>query len=86
MLLKTGTDQYLFATLLKVLNIPKSTIDTRDKSKKIIDVAPADEILLSNLNINALIPAKVDIKTSSFVKIVNEEPKNNESFFVIKKE
>ena len=38
-----------FSTLSKALNIPKSTIATRDKSKQFIDVAPSDEILLSYL-------------------------------------
>ena len=71
--------------LSKTLNIPKSTIDTWNKSKRYIDVALADEILLSNLNTNALLPAKVEKKTSSFVKVVNEEPKVNESSLVIKK-
>ena len=74
-----------FPTLSKALNIPKSTIATWDKSKKFIDVAPADEILLSNININTLLPAKVDKKTSGFVKVVNEEPKYNEGSLVIKK-
>ena len=74
-----------FATLSKTINIPKSTIDTWNKSKRYIDVALADEILLSNLNTNALLPAKVEKKTSSFVKVVNEEPKVNESSLVIKK-
>ena len=74
-----------FPTLSKALNIPKSTIATWDKSKKFIDVAPADEILLSNININTLLPAKVDKKTSGFVKVVNEEPKYNEDALVIKK-
>ena len=74
-----------FSTLSKTINIPKSTIDTWNKSKRYIDVALADEILLSNLNTNALLPAKVEKKTSSFVKVVNEEPKVNESSLVIKK-
>lgn len=74
-----------FPKLSKALNIPKSTIATWDKSKKFIDVAPADEILLSNININTLLPAKVDKKTSGFVKVVNEEPKYNEDALVIKK-
>ena len=74
-----------FSTLSKALNIPKSTIDTWVKSKKFIDVAPADEILLSHLNINTLLPAKVKNKTNSFVKVVNEEPKYTEGSLVIKK-
>ena len=74
-----------FSTLSKTINIPKSTIDTWNKSKRYIDVALADEILLSNLNTNALLPAKVEKKTSSFLKVVNEEPKVNESSLVIKK-
>ena len=44
-----------FSTLSKALNIPKSTIDTWNKSKRYIDVAPADEILLSYLYINILL-------------------------------
>ena len=74
-----------FPTLSKALNIPKSTIVTWDKSKKFVDVAPADEILLSNLNINALLLAKAEKRTSGFVKVVNEEPKYNEGSLVIKK-
>ena len=41
-----------FSTLSTTINIPKSTIDTWNKSKRYIDVALADEILLSHLFIN----------------------------------
>ena len=34
---------------------------------------------------NTLLPAKVEKKTSGFVKVVNEEPKYNEGSLVIKK-
>ena len=34
---------------------------------------------------NTLLPAKVEKKTSGFVKVVNEEPKYNEGYLVIKK-
>ena len=74
-----------FSTLSKALNIPRSSIHTWEKSKIYADVAPADETLLSHLNINTLLPAKVEKKTSSFVKIVNEEPKYTEGSLVIKK-
>ena len=71
--------------LSRALNIPRSSIHTWEKSKIYADVAPADSTLLSHLNINALLPAKVKNKTNSFVKVVNEEPKVSESFLVIKK-
>ena len=71
--------------LSRALNIPRSSIHTWEKSKIYADVAPADATLLSHLNINALLPAKVKNKTNSFVKVVNEEPKYNEDAFVIKK-
>ena len=71
--------------LSRALNIPRSSIHTWEKSKIYADVAPADETLLSHLNINTLLPAKVEKKTSGFVKVVNEEPKYNEGSFVIKK-
>ena len=71
--------------LSRALNIPRSSIHTWEKSKIYADVAPADATLLSHLNINALLPAKVKNKTNSFVKVVNEEPKVSESFLVIKK-
>ena len=71
--------------LSRALNIPRSSIHTWEKSKIYADVAPADETLLSHLNINTLLPAKVEKKTSSFVKVVNEEPKYNEGSLVIKK-
>ena len=74
-----------FSTLSKALNIPRSSIHTWEKSKNYADVAPADETLLSHLNINTLLPAKVEKKTSGFVKVVNEEPKYNEGSLVIKK-
>ena len=56
------------SSLSKALNIPRSSIHTWDKSKEFIDVAPADETLLSHLNVGALPPAKVEKKTNSFVK------------------
>ena len=71
--------------LSRALNIPRSSIHTWEKSKIYADVAPADATLLSHLNINALLPAKVKNKTNSFVKVVNEEPKYNEGSLVIKK-
>ena len=71
--------------LSRALNIPRSSIHTWEKSKIYADVAPADETLLSHLNINALLPAKVKNKTNSFVKVVNEEPKSGEVALVIKK-
>ena len=71
--------------LSRALNIPRSSIHTWDKSKIYADVAPADATLLSHLNINALLPAKVKNKTNSFVKVVNEEPKSGEVALVIKK-
>ena len=71
--------------LSRALNIPRSSIHTWEKSKIYADVAPADETLLSHLNINTLLPAKVEKKTSSFVKVVNEEPKSDEVALVIKK-
>ena len=71
--------------LSRALNIPRSSIHTWEKSKIYADVAPADETLLSHLNINTLLPAKVEKKTSGFVKVVNEEPKYNEGSLVIKK-
>ena len=74
-----------FSTLSKALNIPRSSIHTWEKSKIYADVAPADATLLSHLNINALLPAKVKNKTNSFVKVVNEEPKYTEGSLVIKK-
>ncbi|MSU07322.1 hypothetical protein FYJ80_11240 [Spirochaetales bacterium NM-380-WT-3C1] len=74
-----------FSTLSKALNIPRSSIHTWEKSKIYADVAPADETLLSHLNINTLLPAKVEKKTSSFVKVVNEEPEYTEGSLVIKK-
>ena len=74
-----------FSTLSKALNIPRSSIHTWEKSKNYADVAPADETLLSHLNINTLLPAKVEKKTSGFVKVVNEEPKYTEGSLVIKK-
>ena len=74
-----------FSTLSKALNIPRSSIHTWEKSKIYADVAPADETLLSHLNINTLLPAKVEKKISSFVKVVNEEPKYTEGSLVIKK-
>ena len=74
-----------FSTLSKALNIPRSSIHTWEKSKIYADVAPADETLLSHLNINTLLPAKVEKKTSGFVKVVNEEPKYTEGSLVIKK-
>ena len=74
-----------FSTLSKALNIPRSSIHTWEKSKIYTDVTPADETLLSHLNINTLLPAKVEKKTSDFVKVVNEEPKYTEGSLVIKK-
>ena len=71
--------------LSRALNIPRSSIHTWEKSKIYADVAPADATLLSHLNINALLPAKVKNKTNSFVKVVKEEPKVIESSLVIKK-
>ena len=71
--------------LSRALNIPRSSIHTWEKSKIYADVAPADATLLSHLNINTLLPAKVEKKTSSFVKVVNEEPKSGEVALVIKK-
>ena len=71
--------------LSRALNIPRSSIHTWEKSKIYADVAPADSTLLSHLNINALLPAKVKNKTNSFVKVVNEEPKSGEVALVIKK-
>ena len=71
--------------LSRALNIPRSSIHTWEKSKIYADVAPADAALLSLLNINALLPAKVKNKTNSFVKVVNEEPKSGEVALVIKK-
>ena len=71
--------------LSRALNIPRSSIHTWEKSKIYADVAPADSTLLSHLNINALLPAKVKNKTNSFVKVVNEEPKSDEVALVIKK-
>ena len=71
--------------LSRALNIPRSSIHTWEKSKIYADVAPADETLLSHLNINTLLPAKVEKKTSGFVKVVNEEPKSGEVALVIKK-
>ena len=71
--------------LSRALNIPRSSIHTWEKSKIYADVAPADATLLSHLNINALLPAKVKNKTNSFVKVVNEEPKYNNGSLVIKK-
>ena len=71
--------------LSRALNIPRSSIHTWEKSKSYADVAPADATLLSHLNINALLPAKVKNKTNSFVKVVNEEPKSGEVALVIKK-
>ena len=71
--------------LSRALNIPRSSIHTWEKSKIYADVAPADATLLSHLNINALLPAKVKNKTNSFVKVVNEEPKSGEVALVIKK-
>ena len=71
--------------LSRALNIPRSSIHTWEKSKIYADVARADATLLSHLNINALLPAKVKNKTNSFVKVVNEEPKSGEVALVIKK-
>ena len=71
--------------LSRALNIPRSSIHTWEKSKIYADVAPADATLLSHLNINALLPAKVKNKTNSFVKVVNEDPKSGEVALVIKK-
>ena len=71
--------------LSRALNIPRSSIHTWEKSKIYADVAPADATLLSHLNINALLPAKVKNKTNSFVKVVDEEPKSGEVALVIKK-
>ena len=71
--------------LSRALNIPRSSIHTWEKSKIYADVAPADATLLSHLNINALLPARVKNKTNSFVKVVNEEPKSGEVALVIKK-
>ena len=71
--------------LSRALNIPRSSIHTWEKSKIYADVAPADATLLSHLNINALLPAKVKNKTNNFVKVVNEEPKSGEVALVIKK-
>ena len=71
--------------LSRALNIPRSSIHTWEKSKIYADVAPADETLLSHLNINTLLPAKVEKKTSGFVKVVNEEPKYTEGSLIIKK-
>ena len=71
--------------LSRALNIPRSSIHTWEKSKIYADVAPANATLLSHLNINALLPAKVKNKTNSFVKVVNEEPKSGEVALVIKK-
>ena len=71
--------------LSRALNIPRSSIHTWEKSKNYADVAPADETLLSHLNINTLLPAKVKNKTNSFVKVVDEEPKSGEVALVIKK-
>ena len=71
--------------LSRALNIPRSSIHTWEKSKIYADVAPADATLLSHLNINALLPAKVKNKTNSFVKVVNEKPKSDEVALVIKK-
>ena len=71
--------------LSRALNIPRSSIHTWEKSKIYADVAPADATLLSHLNINTLLPAKVEKKTSGFVKVVNEEPKYTEGSLVIKK-
>ena len=71
--------------LSRALNIPRSSIHTWEKSKIYADVTPADETLLSHLNINTLLPAKVEKKTSDFVKVVNEEPKYTEGSLVIKK-
>lgn len=71
--------------LSRALNIPRSSIHTWEKSKIYADVAPADATLLSHLNINALLPAKVKNKTNSFVKVDNEEPKSDEVALVIKK-
>ena len=71
--------------LSRALNIPRSSIHTWEKSKIYAEVAPADATLLSHLNINALLPAKVKNKTNSFVKVVNEEPKSGEVALVIKK-
>ena len=71
--------------LSRALNIPRSSIHTWEKSKIYADVAPADATLLSHLNINALLPAKVKNKTNSFVKVVNEEPKSGEVALVNKK-
>ena len=71
--------------LSRALNIPRSSIHTWEKSKIYADVTPADATLLSHLNINALLPAKVKNKTNSFVKVVNEEPKSGEVALVIKK-
>ena len=71
--------------LSRALNIPRSSIHTWEKSKIYADVAPADATLLSHLNINALLPAKVKNKTNSFVKVVNEETKSGEVALVIKK-
>ena len=71
--------------LSRALNIPRSSIHTWEKSQIYADVAPADATLLSHLNINALLPAKVKNKTNSFVKVVNEETKSGEVALVIKK-
>ena len=70
---------------LLMIKIPLSCINTWENLEKYINVYPADEILLSNLNANTLLPAKVEKKTSGFVKVVNEEPKYNEGYLVIKK-
>ena len=70
--------------LSRALNIPRSSIHTWEKSKIYADVAPADATLLSHLNINTLLPAKVEKKTSSFVKVINKEPKYNEGSLIIK--
>ena len=77
--------RFTVTNLYRALDIPLSCINTWENLEKYINVYPADEILLSNLHINTLLPAKVEKKTSGFVKVVNEEPKYNEDAFVIKK-
>ena len=77
--------RFTVTNLYRALDIPLSCINTWENLEKYINVYPADEILLSNLNANTLLPAKVEKKTSGFVKVVNEEPKYNEGSLVIKK-
>ena len=73
------------STISRTLSIPRSTIMTWIESKEYMDVLPADETILSNFNINTLLPAKAEKKAGGFVKVAGGESRQMESSLVIKK-